>query len=182
MSVSVDMRVHDLFPETLPYDLDMGRELAQRLKSDPKNHLIQGCACQGMLALHQKQFTTVVETDEAPENRWWDGYLPELKTPIRWDSKSRLASSTSFTISKYEYEKQVTVYRGLFVWPLYKVDGNLFVRDFVLARLYGTDLIVPGTNPGKQKVHGGETMFWGLRDLDGQGVLALDLIEKMNLI
>jgi hypothetical protein len=172
-----------LFPETLRYDKDLGFAYARRIEGNPKPNFIQGKALEGMLWKHQRQFTEVIETDESLENQWWDGYLPLIGNGVRMDPKSRNTGTSSFTISAREKMKQLSC-TGLFIWPLYRVDGNLFVRDFVLARCKGTELIgPPGPEPSKHVEYGKEpSWYWPTKYLATRETLALTQMNELNLL
>lgn len=171
-----------LFPETIPYDKDLGMSYALRIQRDPKPRMIQGKSLEAGLWQHQRQFTTVIETDESEENRWWDGMLPLLRS-ARMDPKSRGANTGTYTVSDNEKAKQLA-HNGLFIWPLYKVDGTIFVRECVLAKFRGTELIGPPalTRSKHEVMYGKQSWFWGVTDLTNRETLALTQINEMNLL
>jgi hypothetical protein len=180
-----------LFPQVLPFDPATARERLAAISKDPKDNFIQGKALEFALADHQSKFTSVILTDETKDNQWWDIACPDLKTPMMVDAKSRTnieigpnpITTVSYSVSRAEQEKQFK-HTGLFVWALYKFDGDVFHREFVLARFKGQEI----TNPPllrpstKERVNCELGFFWLINDLQGRETLALEEMMKLNLI
>jgi len=176
------MNSYDLFPEVLPFDKNIGRELALRLKSDPNDNLIQGKSLEGVLARHLSTLTKVELTAEDLDNQWWDIFLPELKTPMRIDAKS--TSAHSYTVSTHELEMAKN-YPGLFVWALYKVDGDTFVRRAVFGKLKGSELWGPPLlSPSlfTARAHSKPTFYWDDISLEGRETVTLNQLNELNLL
>lgn len=183
------MNAYILFPNELPFDKELGYKIGCEVvrssspNAEPNANMIQGMALQTALVQHQQLHTTVLQTDESFENQWWDIYLPEFKTPMRIDVKSRSAEAKSYTLSAREHATQFTG-SELFVWPLYKVQDSIFVLEFVIARLKGTDLIPPARTPTRfvdqaYKIPG---FYWPIQELYNHGTKALDQINELNLL
>ncbi len=179
------MMPHDLFPDVLPYNEASTVERLKNISKSPTQNFIQGKALEFALADHLSTLTTVVLTDEAKDNQWWDIKCLELKIPITIDCKSRSETSetdsTTYTESAAEQRLQFE-HKGLFIWAMYIFNGKAFEREGVLARWRGQEVTSPPmlirSTLARPNCELG--WFWDASMVKARGTLALDEIAALG--
>lgn len=179
------MKAEVFFPETLAFDIGEGEVSCKKLNIVPskcKEHLIyQGKALEMQLGNHLNTLTPVIFSKETADEQWFDLNVPGL---FMLDAKSRSPGTHTFTISAREQRLQYEYScADLFIWPCYRVDGKLFVREGVLARLRGTELIPPALNHSTKIKNGSEAgWYWWAEEVQIHGTKALAIIDSLGLL